>query len=111
MTHNDIGNALARILKKYQDNFSETVSGDSGTLKKFKQYGSILKEKGFRPVLLFLREDNLPAAINACKKGGWLIYTGQATFDYLREKTGFDLYAWLDSHKDKKTFFIDRGDV
>jgi len=28
MTHNDIGNALARIFKKYQNNFSETVYTD-----------------------------------------------------------------------------------
>ena len=30
-------------------------SGDSGTLKKFKQYGPFLKEKGFNPVLLIVR--------------------------------------------------------
>ena len=30
-------------------------SGDSGTLKKFKQYGDLLKEKGYRPVFLFLQ--------------------------------------------------------
>lgn len=40
-------------------------SGDSGTLKKFKQYGALLTEKGYRPVLLFVRTDNLPAAIGA----------------------------------------------
>ncbi|WP_287107899.1 MULTISPECIES: restriction endonuclease [unclassified Microcystis] len=33
-------------------------SGDSGTLKKFKQYGKLLQERGLRPILLIVREDN-----------------------------------------------------
>lgn len=85
-------------------------SGDSGTLKKFKQYGALLKESGYRPVFLFLREDNLPAAMTACQAGGWFICTGKATFDYLQEKTGFDLYSWLCHHREKGTFFIDRSE-
>lgn len=84
-------------------------SGDSGTLKKFKQYGDLLREKGYRPVFLFLREDNLPAAMTACQAGGWFVYTGMTTFDYLNEKTGFDLYEWLCFHRDQKTFFIERS--
>lgn len=52
-------------------------SGDSGTLKKFKQYGELLKKYGYRPILLILREDNLSAAITACIHGGWTILTGQ----------------------------------
>jgi hypothetical protein len=84
-------------------------SGDSGTLKKFKQYGDLLREKGYRPVFLFLREDNLPAAMTACQAGGWSVYNGMGTFEYLKEKTGFDLHEWLCFHRDQKTFFIDRG--
>jgi len=83
-------------------------SGDSGTLKKFKQYGDLLKEKGYRPVLLLLREDSLPAAMTACQTGGWSIYIGDSTFQYLKEKTGFDLCEWLSFHKDRQTFFINR---
>lgn len=83
-------------------------SGDSGTLKKFKQYGELLSENGYRPIILFLREDNLPAAITACETGGWEVYTGKSTFRYLQEKTGFDLYAWLDFHKENGTFLISR---
>ncbi len=45
-------------------------SGDSGTLKKFKQYGIRLKDLGYNPILLILRTDNLPAAITACTRGG-----------------------------------------
>lgn len=72
-------------------------SGDSGTLKKFKSYGKTLREKGFNPVLLILREDNLKAAITACKAGGWQVNTGTATFDYIEKKTGVKLEKWLGS--------------
>lgn len=70
-------------------------SGDSGTLKKFKQYGKMFTDQGLRPVLLIVREDNLPAATGACKAGGWVVLTGDRTFKYIREKSGFDLRAWL----------------
>ena len=83
-------------------------SGDSGTLKKFKQYGKLLIENGYKPVFLFLREDNLPAAMTACDVGGWTTYTGKNTFDYLQGKTGFDLEGWLCKHRDSGTFLINR---
>ncbi|WP_019157250.1 hypothetical protein [Robertmurraya massiliosenegalensis] len=70
-------------------------SGDSGTLKKFKTYGKLLRDEGYRPVLLILREDNLPAAIKACEVGGWTILTGQKTYEYIREKTGVDIVSYL----------------
>ena len=35
-------------------------SGDSGTLKKFKSYGPLLKKQGYEPVILMLRECNPP---------------------------------------------------
>jgi hypothetical protein len=74
-------------------------SGDSGTLKKFKQYGATLIKSGYRPVLLILRTDNLPAAISACASGGWTVFTGEKSFEYLRQLTDFDLKAWLQSRK------------
>lgn len=70
-------------------------SGDSGTLKKLKQYGALLRSYGYRPVLLILREDNLPAAITACDHGGWIVYTGKRAFSYIELKTGIDLYKLL----------------
>ena len=70
-------------------------SGDSGTLKKFKQYGIRLTELGKRPILLIVRDDNLPAAIGACRTGGWTILTGAETFSYITKKTGVDLQTWL----------------
>ncbi|WP_295456987.1 hypothetical protein [uncultured Thiodictyon sp.] len=70
-------------------------SGDSGTLKKFKAYGPLLRSKGYEPVLLIVREDNLNAAITACSAGGWTVTTGQYTFDYLRELTGVDVNELL----------------
>lgn len=76
-------------------------SGDSGTLKKFKQYGNLLIEKGYRPVFLILREDNLPAAITACNSGNWTVLIGSQAFDYLEQKTGVNVYKWLESYSDK----------
>ncbi len=70
-------------------------SGDSGTLKKFKQYGKRLTALGYNPVLLIVREDNLSAAINSCLSSGWTVYKGQASFDYIQSKTLFDLKTWL----------------
>ena len=70
-------------------------SGDSGTLKKFKQYGALLKGKGYNPVFLIVRKDNLSAAITACRKGGWAVHTGESTFAFIQEYTGFDLQMFL----------------
>ena len=70
-------------------------SGDSGTLRKFRSYGPLLREHGYDPVLLILREDNLRAAIAACERGGWNILTGQETLDYLERITEFDVEAYL----------------
>lgn len=70
-------------------------SGDSGTLKKFKLYGPLLKENGYEPVFLFLRSDNLPAAMTACQNGGWTIYIGKQSFDFIKKISGFDLEGYL----------------
>ena len=70
-------------------------SGDSGTLKKFKQYGPLLREHGYEPIFLFLREDNLPAAMTACQSGGWGIYIGKQSFDFIKEICGFDMEDYL----------------
>ena len=83
-------------------------SGDSGTLKKFKQYGKMFLGQGLRPVLLIVREDNLPAAITACKAGGWIVHTGDSTFDYIHDKSGFDLKGWLRRLGRTKEFYVTR---
>ena len=83
-------------------------SGDSGTLKKFKANGKMLREEGFTPVLLIVRTDNLPAAVTACRSGSWVIYQGGTAFSYLQKKTGFDLCAWLETEAKKETFHIKR---
>ena len=76
-------------------------SGDSGTLKKFKSYGRLPKKRGFTPVLLIVREDNLPAAITACSEGGWEIYTGDDTFDYILDLSGFYAKKYLQNQVGK----------
>jgi hypothetical protein len=70
-------------------------SGDSGTLKKFKSYGPLLREYGYEPVFLFLREDNLPAAMTACQSGTWKIYIGKQSFDFIKDISGFDMEDYL----------------
>tara|TARA_B110000305_G_C19184134_1_gene513430 strand:- start:155 stop:703 length:549 start_codon:yes stop_codon:yes gene_type:complete len=70
-------------------------SGDSGTLKKFKQYGKLLKDKGYKPIMLFLRDDNLKSAVTAINKGGWIIKSDKAMFDYILKESGFDLKSFL----------------
>jgi hypothetical protein len=74
-------------------------SGDSGTLKKFKKYGALLREQGYNPVLIILRKDNLPAALTACNAGGWKILTGEDSFLYLQEKTKYDFFGFLTNLK------------
>ena len=76
-------------------------SGDSGTLKKFKKYGERLRQLGYRPVLLILRNDNLPSAITACRTGGWVVISGSSSYDYLRQNTGLDLQKWLQERKNR----------
>ena len=70
-------------------------TGDSGTLKKFRLYGRMLRTEGSNPVFLILREDNLPAAITACTAGSWTVHTGSSTFAYVEEQSGFDLKNFL----------------
>jgi hypothetical protein len=70
-------------------------SGDSGTLKKFKQYGKKLRSHGLEPVMLILRSDNLPAAIQACLAGGWQTFVGQAAFEFIKRESGFDMFRFL----------------
>lgn len=79
-------------------------SGDAGTLKKFKQYGALLQSRGYTPVLLILREDNLPAAITACIRGGWTVLTGDDSFSYLSEKVGINVKEMLLQEAQKYTF-------
>lgn len=85
-------------------------SGDSGTLKKFVLYGKLLSQKGYNPVFLFLRTDNLPAAISKCKAGGWTILMADDAFDYIENKTGFDLKNWLIQQEQSGNLKIDRNE-
>lgn len=84
-----------RVGKYAIDTKYRVGSGDSGTLKKFRQYGNLLKEHGYEPVFLFLRSDNLPAAMTACQNGGWTIYIGKQSFDFILQISGFDLEGYL----------------
>jgi hypothetical protein len=97
-----------RVGKDAVDTKYRVGSGDSGTLKKFKAYGKLLSERGYRPVVLLLREDNLPAAITACVTGGWTVFAGKNTFEYIRKEADFDLAEWLRVCESSGEFFITR---
>lgn len=95
-----------RIEKYAIDTKYRVGSGDAGTLKKFKQYGSLLHDHGYEPVFLFLREDNLPAAMTACERGGWSIYIGKQSFDFIKTISGFDMENYLIGKAN--SFFVQR---
>jgi len=84
------------------------ASGDSGTHKKFEQYGNLLKKNGYNPIFLILRTDNLQTALNKMRVGNWKIYTGEETFDYIKTKTNFDLKQWLIKLEKAGTYKIQR---
>lgn len=81
-------------------------SGDSGTLKKFKSYGPLLREHRYEPVFLILREDNLPAAIQACHIGTWKVLTGRQSFQFIQQISGFDMESYLKVRASK--FLVER---
>lgn len=83
-------------------------SGDSGFAKKARQYAIDLMEDGYNPILLILREDNLPAAISNFTNAGWQVFTNAQTFEYIAAKSKFDLLAWLISLKETNNFKIER---
>lgn len=89
------------VHKKYAiDTKYRIGSGDSGTLKKFKQYGKLLLDNGYTPVFLIVREDNLSAAIAACDVGQWEVRIGDEAFGFIENQTGFDLFSFLKSTED-----------
>ena len=109
-SHNDFGDAIRIdadelcdlvIAQDAIDTKYRIGSGDSGTLKKFKQYGARLRQLGYRPVMLILRNDNLPAALTACRKGGWEILTGDSAYNYVLRNSEFDLQSWLRARQHK----------
>ncbi|SFC78485.1 hypothetical protein [Flavobacterium phragmitis] len=83
-------------------------SGDSKTLKGFESYGKMLINEGYRPVFLFLRTDNLPSALSKMDKGGWVRYSSDETFEYIKGKTNFDLKEWLLKLEKEGTYKIKR---
>ena len=76
-------------------------SGDSGTLKKFKSYGKMLEERGYNPVFLILRNDNLREAINAAINGGWQIISDEYAFSFIMNNSGINIVQYLADLKAK----------
>lgn len=74
-------------------------SWDSWTLKKFKQYWKMLREKWYIPVMLILRTDNLPAAITALNNWWREVYTDKNTFAFILKHSGVDFCNYLEEQK------------
>jgi hypothetical protein len=55
-----------------------------------------------------VREDNLPAAIKACHLGGWTVLQGEESFDYILDRSGFDLLKAFDKFSETQEFYIAR---
>lgn len=84
------------IVGKYAiDTKYRVGSGDSGTLKKFKQYGAMMKKEGYEPIFLIVRDDNLPAAMTAIQQGGWTAYTGEAAFNFIEKLSDVNVKKFL----------------
>lgn len=92
----DTGFAQYAIDTKYR-----IGSGDSGTIKKFKEYAKKIKKIKKTPVLLILRTDNLEYSIKACQKAGWIAITGEQSLNFIKTETGFDLKEFLKLNKNK----------
>jgi hypothetical protein len=74
-------------------------SGDSGTLKNLRNNGPLLASMGYRPVMIILREDNLPTAISAIRAGGWDVIVGRQALMFIREYSGFCIHEYLISNR------------
>ncbi|MGV2437782.1 MAG UNVERIFIED_CONTAM: hypothetical protein LVT10_25185 [Anaerolineae bacterium] len=77
-------------------------------LKSLNSMENYLQERGLRPILLIVREDNLPAAIKACHLGGWSCFAGKQSFDYILDRSGFDLLKAFDKFSETQEFYIAR---
>jgi hypothetical protein len=72
------------VLKNYSiDTKYRIGSGDSGTLKKFRENAEYLRGEGYTPLLLVLREDNLIRSVK-----GWEMLTGVETMKFIEEHSG-----------------------
>jgi len=66
-------------------------SGDAKFQREIKETSNQLKGKGYTPIMLILREDNLPTAMAACEKGGWDVHIGENVFLFIESISKFDL--------------------
>lgn len=75
-------------------------SGDSGTLKGWARDGDLLRKKGYEPIMLILREDNLPAAISRISPH-WNLKIGEEALKFIEDNSGFKLKELLISMNGK----------
>jgi hypothetical protein len=92
-----------RKLARNHDLQDRIGSGYSGTLKNFCNNGPLLKSMCYRPVMLILRDDNLPAVISAMRKSGWDVIVGEDLLDFIRKARGLRIHECLE--QSRKIFF------
>lgn len=81
-------------------------SGDGRTVGKIRDYGLYLRSLGLEPKLLVLRTDSMQASIGSLRRGGWEVFEGDATLDFLHLHTGFDLRRCLIAMRDSGRYSI-----
>lgn len=64
-------------------------------MDKLSRNAAWLKSVGLAPIMLILREDNLPQAVARMKSAGWNVLTAVRSFEFIRQHGDFDLEAWL----------------
>ena len=70
-------------------------SGDSGTLNRLRKSVLWALEKGYEPVYLILREDNLDPVLKALQRLGARIIQGEDTFRFIEEESGVNLREYI----------------
>jgi len=71
---------------------------DSSRLRKDKQLGKLLSDKGYTPVYLVFAENSprLADAVSSLRRAGWSFVIGTAALNLMADLVGFDVSAILD---------------
>lgn len=71
-------------------------SGDAPTLRNLKSNGQVLNAAGYETILLLLRDDSLPGALQRARTGGWKTLEACEAFAFIQDQVGVDLKAYLE---------------
>lgn len=74
--------------------------GDSKRIQADWDMALALKAKKIVPVMLIFCSTSLKSPVVRLR-GSWNLFEGTATFDFIKALTGFDLFAFMQTHKDQ----------